>query len=290
MTVDGLSGGVAAFITNLLFHPLENIRTRLQDYKGSEESIEDGSQKSDGKKKSKKSFSAFHYLYKLWEKEGINAFYSGLGITCGGAVITFAIYFFWYRFWKVAISPNSNALDTKKMIIITALAGSITNALTSPIWKIQTRMCVSKEQKSIYQHFKDAIEESGVIGLWKGFFSGLVLVINPVINFGVYEKLRTLIIKDNSQVPSAKMIFLISLVSKFIATFATYPVLTLKTKEFTDKKGGSTFTILNDFLKEEGFFALYRGIYAKLFQTLLNNALMMMAFEKIKAAIEARIN
>lgn len=32
MTVDGLSGGVAAFITNLLFHPLENIRTRLQDY------------------------------------------------------------------------------------------------------------------------------------------------------------------------------------------------------------------------------------------------------------------
>lgn len=176
------------------------------------------------------------------------------------------------------------------MIIITALAGSITNALTSPIWKIQTRMCLAKESKSILQHFKDAIAEGGVGGLWKGFWPGLILVLNPIINFGVYEKLRALIVGDTKAVPSSSMIFVISLVAKFIATFSTYPILTLKTKEFTNKEGGSTLQILQDFLQKEGFFALYRGIYAKLFQTLLNNALMMMAFEKIKAAIEARVN
>ena len=41
MSVDGLSGGISAWFTNLLFHPLENIRTRLQDYEASEDDEED---------------------------------------------------------------------------------------------------------------------------------------------------------------------------------------------------------------------------------------------------------
>ena len=96
--------------------------------------------------------------------------------------------------------------------------------------------------------------------------------------------------KNPNQVLSSSKIFLVSLFAKFIATIFTYPVFTLKTKEFTNEKGASTLKILKDFIKNEGVFALYRGIYAKLFQTLLYNAFMMMTFEKIKAAVQSRIN
>lgn len=38
--IDGLSGGLAGFVTTFLFHPLENIRTRLQTYETSQDEEE----------------------------------------------------------------------------------------------------------------------------------------------------------------------------------------------------------------------------------------------------------
>lgn len=171
-------------------------------------------------------------------------------------------------------------LTSKDILIITALAGSINSAFTTPIWIVQTRMCVSKENKSAYQHFKDILKEGGILALWNGFLPGLILVLNPIINFVVYEKLRNMVVKSGKE-PSLLSIFLISMVAKFIATSITYPVLTLKTKLFTGTKNESMMKILNNYIKNEGVSALYRGIFAKLFQTLLYNSLMMTAFEKI---------
>ncbi|CAI2361353.1 unnamed protein product [Moneuplotes crassus] len=280
MAVDGLAGGIAALISNLLFYPLENIRARLQNYSSEQ------NQKEKGKDNIRKEFSALRFCYDVWKHEGLKAFYSGLGITCWGSVVTFAIYFFWYKFWKLALAPYPQTLDSSKIIVITALAALITNALTSPIWRIQTIMCVTKEKKSVYQHVRDSINEDGLTGLWKGFLTGQILVLNPVINFAIYEKLRFLCITEDSQVLCMRIIFLISLIAKLTATLFTYPLLTLKTKEFTNKGKGSTLQVLGHFLKEEGVFALYRGIYAKILQTVLNNALMMVTFEAIKDCIE----
>ena len=77
-----------------------------------------------------------------------------------------------------------------------------------------------------------------------------------------------------------------SLLAKFAATIITYPILTLKTKTFTETSSDSTLTVFLKFIKKEGLFALYRGLYAKLFQTLLYNSFMMMAFEKIKYLVQ----
>ena len=147
-------------------------------------------------------------------------------------------------------------------------------------------MWVAKQKKPVLRHFADIIGEGGFSALWRGFLPGLILVLNPIINFGVYEKLRKNIIEQPGQTPSASKVFVVSLIAKFIATIFTYPILTLKTKEFTNKKGESTWSVLNNFIKNEGVFALYRGIFAKLFQTLLYNAFMMMTFEKLRTYIE----
>jgi adenine nucleotide transporter 17 len=146
------------------------------------------------------------------------------------------------------------------------------------------------ESKPIMRHFIEIYQEGGIKALWKGFLPGLILVLNPIINFVVYEKLREMTISSPGQVPSAGKVFVVSLIAKFIATIFTYPILTIKTKAFTDKKGESTSSLLLKFIKKEGAMALYRGLYAKLFQTLLYNAFMMMTFEKIRALFSSKLS
>jgi len=175
--------------------------------------------------------------------------------------------------------PSLNSFD---IMCVTAIAGSINNACTTPIWIVQTRMWVDKGSKTIIQHFKEILKEGGIGALWKGFLPGLILVSNPIINFVIYEKLRSMAVSDEFSNPSVNAIFLISLFSKFAATIFTYPILTLKTKAFTQSNSDSTLSIFLNFIKREGFLALYRGLYAKLFQTLMYNTFMMMAFENIK--------
>lgn len=128
-----------------------------------------------------------------------------------------------------------------------------------------------------------------MFAFWKGFIPGLILVINPVINFVIYEKLRMSLVSDPSKTPSALSIFMISLVGKFVATIVTYPILTLKTKAFTNNTNDSTMKILTDYLNKEGVLALFRGLYTKLFQTLLANAFMMVSFEKIRELVKSSI-
>ena len=124
------------------------------------------------------------------KNEGALAFYKGLSITLVGSIITFGIYFFWYKVCKVLAQMNKPSLDSKDMIIITTIAGCIWNILTTPVWIIQTRMCVSRVKKSIIDHWKDIWGEGKLLAFWKGFLPGLILVSNPVINFVIYEKLR----------------------------------------------------------------------------------------------------
>lgn len=238
------------------------------------------------KEKKAKAFNAVQFLLSIWKKEGISAFYKGLKISLIGALITFGIYFFWYRVWKIVFLLKKPVLNSTDIMVITSIAGSITNLFTTPIWIVQTRMCVDKGNKNILQHFRDIIKEGGISALWNGFLPGLILVLNPVINFVVYEKLRSMLITDAAKAPSANAVFLISLISKFMATITTYPILTIKTKAFTSNKSDSMLTIIAEYLKKEGFVALYRGLYAKLFQTLLYNAFMMMAFEKIRHLVQ----
>lgn len=180
-------------------------------------------------------------------------------------------------------------LDSTDLTIVSTMAGIICNFMTSPFWIIQTRMCVSKVKKGIFGHCKDIYKEGGLLAFWKGCIPGLILVINPVINFVCYEKIRTYFVESTNQTPTAFQIFLISLVGKFLATIVTYPILTIKTKAFTNTGDESTWEIIKNYLKNEGFMASYRGLYAKIIQTLLANAFMMVAFEKIREFVSSKI-
>ena len=62
----------------------------------------------------------------------------------------------------------------------------------------------------------------------------MILVLNPVINFGIYEYLRKKVVKPG-KAPGFFWILLISCIAKSIATILTYPILTIKTLAYVNK-------------------------------------------------------
>ena len=83
-------------------------------------------------------------------------------------------------------------------------------------------------------------------------------------------------------------LFLISSVGKGLATVCTYPVLTvrvlLSTSEDSQKLGVLKFIM--KIIGEKGLQGLYKGFYAKLFQTILYNGYLMITYEKLKRVIK----
>lgn len=200
-----------------------------------------------------------------------------------GSVVAYGVYFFFYRICKKIFLLRRNMLNSVDILFITAIAGSITTVVTTPIWLIQTRMCVDETgKKTVFGHMKDIYKEGGIRAFWKGLLPSLVLVINPIINFLLYEYMRKRIVTQRNKSPTFSSIFGISVIAKFMATAVTYPILTLKTRAFTNNKKNNYAQLIQEYLQKEGVMALYRGLYTKLFQTLLYNAFMMMSFEKIR--------
>ena len=58
----------------------------------------------------------------------------------------------------------------------------------------------------------------------------MILVINPIINFVVYEAIKKLMKRSGFTDTSTLSIFIASSIGKVLATFATYPILTVRVK------------------------------------------------------------
>lgn len=81
---------------------------------------------------------------------------------------------------------------------------------------------------------KEIIEEEGVTGLWLGIKPGLVLTVNPAITYGVYERVKSLLLlaQESAKGPvkgglklSPWTSFLIGALSKTLATVVRFPAV-----------------------------------------------------------------
>lgn len=76
---------------------------------------------------------------------------------------------------------------------------------------------------------KSIYKTEGLQAFYKGVLPNMILVINPIINFVVYESLKKELLKNKYSVNTFQLI-LISFIGKTIATLFTYPILTIRVK------------------------------------------------------------
>ncbi|CAM9320208.1 peroxisomal membrane protein PMP34 isoform X2 [Lethenteron reissneri] len=284
----GASGSVTAMT---VFFPLDTARLRLQ---------------VDEKRKSR---STPTILKEIVREEGLQAVYRGWFPVISSLCCSNFVYFYTFNSLKTLWLDQRNNSSPGKDMLMGFLSGAVNVLLTTPMWVVNTRLKLQGAKfrnerieqtnyKGMFDAFRQIIEKEGVRALWNGTLPSLVLAFNPAIQFMVYEGLKR-------QAASGKMklnamdIFIIGAIAKAIATTATFPLQTVQSiLRFGQYESGSSSGVLGSLknilllisqrVRKQGVAGLYKGLEAKLLQTVLTAALMFVLYEKI-AALTFRI-
>lgn len=155
-------------------------------------------------------------------------------------------------------------------------------------------MVLCKSLTSCLDAFHQIIRDEGILALWNGTFPSLLLVFNPAIQFMFYEGLKRQLLKKRMKLSSLD-VFIIGAIAKAIATTVTYPMQTVQSilrfgrhrlnpENRTLGSLRNVLSLLHQRVKRFGIMGLYKGLEAKLLQTVLTAALMFLVYEKLTAA------
>ena len=138
-------------------------------------------------------------INKIMKDDGVAGLYAGMAGSLIGVASTNFAYFYWYTIVRTLYissqkvsSPPSTAIE----LSLGAVAGAIAQLFTIPVAVVTTRQqTVSKaERKGLIATGREVVNsEDGWTGLWRGLKASLVLVVNPAITYGAYQRLREVI-------------------------------------------------------------------------------------------------
>jgi adenine nucleotide transporter 17 len=194
------------------------------------------------------------------------------------------VYYYWYEwtrafFEKAAVKAGraSKRLTTIESMIAGAIAGSATVLLTNPIWVVNTRMTTRKRNKEADESLLPGakapkapttvgtllalIREEGPQALFAGVVPALVLVINPILQYTIFEQLKNVLEKKKRITPTVA--FMLGALGKLFATSITYPYITVKSRmHVAGRDGGKENMVqaMKRIIREEGYVGLYNGM------------------------------
>ncbi|KAJ7204322.1 mitochondrial carrier domain-containing protein [Mycena pura] len=306
--VHAVAGGAAGIVAITCTYPLIFLFTRA--------AVET--------KNGAKTQSIYHSVADVIKREGPWGLYSGLSSSLLGIAFTNSVYYYFYERSR-ALVQKGKLLSTPESILIGLIAGSATTILSNPIWVVQTSQAVatmkweaetsldpfnprSVKKLSIVQTVKSILAKDGIRAFWRGIGPALVLVINPVLQYTVFEQLKNaLLARRTAKLRAAGIaaavavlsdgdVFLLGALAKLVATSATYPYIVVKSRlqagharalGYKSSLGG-LLTILD----EEGVGGLYKGVGSKLVQSVLTAAMLFVGqrriYEMAKIAISAK--
>ncbi|OLL24010.1 Peroxisomal membrane protein PMP47A, partial [Neolecta irregularis DAH-3] len=285
--LSGAGGGMAALA---LTYPLVSVSTRAQ--------VESR----------RKDTSVYEAIIKILKDDGVYGLYRGMKSGLFGIGLTNGIYYFFYEWVKklyaTAALKNKrvHALSAKESIIAGAVAGSLTVLITNPIWVANTRMTARRDTmeasetlsatesakrkaRSTLDMFKDIIQKDGISALWSGIGPALILVSNPIIQYTVFEQLKIILTRKRPLTP--RDAFWLGAIGKLVATGLTYPYITVKARmqmrqsSNLSERYDSLYTSITKVVDQEGVAGLYKGVQAKLLQSVVTAAFLFMFKEKL---------
>lgn len=104
------------------------------------------------------------------------------------------------------------------------------------------------------------LREEGPAALFAGVLPALVLVINPILQYTIFEQLKNSLETRRRVMP--RDAFFLGAFGKLLATSITYPYITVKSRMHVASKDGPKDNIvqsLNRIIREEGWAGLYKG-------------------------------
>ncbi|KAK9451722.1 mitochondrial carrier domain-containing protein [Limtongia smithiae] len=289
-----LSGATGAVLANIIVYPIDIVKTKLQVQKHVPAS-KTGELERDVEKAELEPFDNEHYanafdaLRKIYKKGGIEALYTGMpGALLGVASTNFA-YFYWYGLIRSSYQKRFKVISTAMELAIGAVAGAIAQVFTIPVSVITTRQQTSDSALGFWSTGKEVVTHDGPSGLWRGLKASLVLVVNPSITYGMYQRFRELIYPDKPALTAFNS-FLLGALSKSMATVSTQPLIISKvmlqsTPKPGEKRYGSFVEALMYLAKHEGLKGLFKGIGPQISKGILVQGLLFMFRDQIELLI-----
>lgn len=142
--------------------------------------------------------STWDAISRIFAEEGLPGLYAGMNGSLLGVASTNFAYFYWYtvvRTLYTKYSKSTAAPSTAVELSLGAVAGAVAQLFTIPVAVVTTRQqtAAKSDRKGLLMTAREVVEgPDGVSGLWRGLKASLVLVVNPAITYGAYERLKTL--------------------------------------------------------------------------------------------------
>lgn len=143
--------------------------------------------------------SALDAIRKIVDDEGVLGLYSGINGSLIGVASTNFAYFYWYSIVRTLYVSSRGLVkppNTATELSLGAVAGAIAQVFTIPVSVVTTRQQTQPkgDKKGLIDTGREVVNsEDGWTGLWRGLKASLVLVVNPAITYGAYQRLKDLL-------------------------------------------------------------------------------------------------
>lgn len=300
-----MAGGIGGALSTVVTYPLLTLSTLAQtkskktikstkDGKNGEngENTKDVANGKDGEghDEERNSVSTLSIAKYILKKEGISGFYPGLESCVVGVAMSNLVYYYFYELVTKVIlkgrKSSRKSLSTLESISVGAIAGLITAVSTNPLWVANTRMTVTGNKKqSTISVLLEIIKKDGVKALFSGVLPALILVLNPIIQYTIFEQVKNIINRKRANALTSTHAFFIGAFGKLVATGSTYPYITLKSRmHLKDQSGKSPKTVLdwiNEIYAKDGVQGFYYGLSVKLSQSVFAAAFLFYFKEEL---------
>ncbi|KAI1910602.1 ADP/ATP carrier protein [Ophidiomyces ophidiicola] len=287
-----IAGAAGAVLANAMVYPLDIVKTRLQVQVKSQK-LTNGNPPHDDHHHHHFYDSTVDAIKKIIAHEGVEGLYSGIHGSLVGVASTNFAYFYWYSIVRTLYMKSNlpHPPNTAIELSLGAIAGAIAQVFTIPVSVVTTRQQTQKkgEKKGFFETGKEVVHsEDGWSGLWRGLKASLVLVVNPAITYGAYQRLRDVIFPGKSNLRPWEA-FVLGAMSKTLATLATQPLIVakvgLQSRPPPSREGKpfkSFIEVMKYIVEHEGPFALFKGIGPQILKGLLVQGLLMMTKERLE--------
>ncbi|KAG5654950.1 hypothetical protein KAF25_010904 [Fusarium avenaceum] len=283
-----VAGATGAVLANALVYPLDIVKTRLQVQ------IKPDPTKGPLPTDEPHYTSTWDAISRIVADDGIKGLYAGMNGSLLGVASTNFAYFYWYTIVRT-LYLKSRKTDANPSTIIElslgAVAGAIAQVFTIPVAVVTTRQQTASkaDRKGLIATAREVVDgPDGVSGLWRGLKASLVLVVNPAITYGAYERLKEGLFPGKTSLRPGEA-FLLGAMSKALATIATQPLIVAKVglqSKPPPARNGKPFTsfveVMRFIIEHEGMLGLFKGIGPQILKGLLVQGILMTAKERVE--------